>query len=71
MIKFALGCVPMQISFYTDNSAQSFSNKDTMLFPEPPSRCPCKDCLAPITLKKHGYYSRYFISKKFKGIIFI
>jgi len=61
----------MQISFYTDSPAQSFSDKNPLQFPDPPDRCPCKDCLMPVPLKKHGYYSRYFISKTFNGVIFI
>jgi hypothetical protein len=61
----------MQISFYTHNSAQDFSNKSSELFPDPPKRCPFKDCSLPVKLKKHGYYSRYFISKTFKGSIFL
>jgi transposase-like protein len=71
MVKFSLGGVPMQISFYTHNSAQDFSNKSSELFPDPPKRCPFKDCSLPVKLKKHGYYSRYFISKTFKGSIFL
>lgn len=61
----------MQISFYTSNSAHDFSSKESKLFPAAPSRCPHKDCSMPVVLKKHGYYSRYFISKEFKGIIFL
>lgn len=61
----------MQISFYTDNSAQDFSFKDHTLFPEAPYRFPFKDCSMPVKLKKHGYYSRFFISKIFTGFIFL
>jgi transposase-like protein len=71
MLKFALGGVPMQISFHTDISAQEFSFKDHALFPKPPCRCPFKDCSMPVNLKKHGYYSRFFISKIFTGFIFL
>ena len=61
----------MQISFYTDYSVQDFSNKDSGLFPSAPERCPFKDCAMPVKLKKHGYYSRFFISRTYYGVIYI
>lgn len=61
----------MQISFYTNNPAQDFTAKNSELFPSVPALCPHKDCSMPVKLKKHGYYSRYFISKKFKGCIYL
>jgi len=61
----------MQISFYTDYSAQDFSNKNSTRFPSEPERCPFADCSIPVKLKKHGYYSRFFISKTFYGVIYI
>lgn len=68
---FALGGVPMQFSFYTDYSVQDFSNKNNKIFPTAPERCPFKDCSMPVKLKKHGFYSRFFISKTFYGVIYI
>lgn len=61
----------MQISFYTDYSVQDFSNKNNRIFPSAPERCPFKDCSMLVKLKKHGYYSRFFISKTFYGVIYI
>lgn len=61
----------MQYSFYTDYSAQDFSNKNNKIFPSAPDLCPFKDCSMPVKLKKHGYYARYFISKTFYGVIYI
>jgi hypothetical protein len=71
MLEFSIGGVPMQISFYTDYSAQDFSNKNSAIFPSALERCPFKDCLVPVKLKKHGYYSRFFISRTFYGVIYI
>ncbi len=39
-------------------------------FPVPQS-CPHSDCLAPIPLKKHGFYVRYLIDTGFYGEILI
>ena len=61
----------MQFSFYTDYSAQDFSNKTSEIFPCAPERCPFKNCSMRVKLKKHGYYSRFFISKTFNGVIYI
>lgn len=61
----------MQFLFYTDYSAQDFSTKNSEVFPSAPKRCPFKDCYMPVVLKKHGYYSRFFISKTFYGVIYI
>lgn len=61
----------MQFSFCTDYDAQDFSNKRSEIFPPAPVRCPFKDCSMPVKLKKHGYYSRFFISRAFTGVIYI
>jgi len=61
----------MQIIFHTKNSAEEFSIKNSELFPELAQRCPFKDCALPVNLKKHGFYTRYYISKTFTGIIYI
>lgn len=61
----------MQFSFYTDYSAQDFSNKSGEIFPSAPERCPFEDCSMPVKLKKHGYYPRFFISRTFNGVIYI
>lgn len=61
----------MQIPFYTEHTAIEYSNQNPELFPLPPNRCPYKDCHMPVKLEKHGYYSRYFIGKKFSGVIYI
>lgn len=61
----------MQILFHTDFSAENFSNKNSEIFPQAPERCPFKECSKPVKLKKHGYYSRFYISKSFNGIIYI
>lgn len=71
MIEFSIGGVPMQISFYTSYSAQDFSVKNNNLFPSAPDKCPFKDCHMPVRFKKHGYYSRFLISKNFNGVIYI
>jgi hypothetical protein len=71
MIKFSIGGVPMQFLFYTDFSIQDFSSKNSKIFPSAPDRCPFKGCSMPVKLKKHGYYSRFFISKSFYGVIYI
>jgi hypothetical protein len=71
MIEFSIGGAPMQFSFYTDYVAADFSVKNSELFPYAPERCPFKDCLMPVTLKKHGYYPRFFISKDFCGVIYV
>lgn len=61
----------MQIIFHTEHSAEEFSTQKSSLFPEPPQQCPFKDCALPIELKKHGYYTRFFVSKTFTGILYI
>jgi len=61
----------MQMVFHTEHSAEEFSIRSGSLFPEPPQRCPFKDCALPIQLKKHGYYTRYFVSRIFSGILYI
>jgi competence CoiA-like predicted nuclease len=61
----------MQIVFNTEHSTKEFSVKNNNIFPEPPGRCPFKDCALPVKLKKHGYYTRYFISKTFTDILYI
>jgi transposase-like protein len=61
----------MQFIFYTEHPAQDFSNKNSGLFPSAPERCPFKNCPMPAKLKKHGYYSRFFISRTFCGVIYI
>lgn len=61
----------MQMPFYTNYSVEEFSNKNDKVFPSPPIKCPFKGCSLPVKLKRHGYYSRYLISKSFKGIIYI
>jgi transposase-like protein len=61
----------MQNIFYTNLAAQDFAVKKSTLFPEAPGKCPFGDCAAPVKLKKHGYYQRFFISKNFCGVIYI
>ena len=61
----------MQLIFNTEHSAEDFSKKDDGIFPQSPQRCPFKECALPVKLKKHGYYTRYFISKTFKGVLYI
>lgn len=61
----------MQFQFYTDYSAEDFSKKNSAIFPDPPLRCPFKECSLPVKLKRHGYYSRYFLSKLFCGVLYI
>lgn len=61
----------MQIIFYTERSAEEFSVKNGDIFPEPPKKCPFKDCHFDVNFKKHGYYERYYISKTFTGILYI
>ncbi|HAE60889.1 MAG TPA: hypothetical protein DCG38_00900 [Eubacteriaceae bacterium] len=61
----------MQFSFYTDCTAQDFSVKNSKIFPTAPERCPFKDCSMPVKLKKHGYYSKFYISGTFSGVIYI
>lgn len=61
----------MQLPFYTAHSPQDFSNKNGDIFLSPPERCPFKDCSMTVKLKKHGYYTRFFISKLFTGILYI
>ncbi len=61
----------MQISFFTNHSIRMFSKKNSKSFPDAPERCPFKDCTMPVKLQKHGYYSRFFISKSFLGRIYI
>lgn len=61
----------MQLIFRTEHPAEEFSTQNGSLFPKPPQRCPFKDCALPIEPKKHGYYTRYFVSKTFSGILYI
>ncbi len=61
----------MRLIFHTEHSAEEFSTQNSSLFPKPPQRCPFKDCALPIEPKKHGYYTRYFVSKTFSGILYI
>jgi transposase-like protein len=66
-----LGGVPVQFLFNTEHPAQKFASKNSEIFPSAPDRCPFKDCSMPVKLKKHGYYSRFFISKTYYGIMYI
>lgn len=61
----------MQIPFYTDCETSEFSVKNDEIFPPSPEKCPFKDCSMPVKLEKHGYYKRFFISKKFFGVLYI
>ncbi len=61
----------MQIPFYTDCEISEFSVKNDEIFPPSPEKCPFKDCSMPVKLEKHGYYKRFFISKKFFGVLYI
>lgn len=61
----------MQIVFNTKYSAIDFTKKNSEIFPNPPQRCPYKGCTLPVKLKKHGYYTRYFICKNYTGILYI
>lgn len=61
----------MQKIFYTDHSVHDFSRKNDHIFPSSPNKCPFPECHMPVKLKKHGYYSRYIISKSFSGLIYI
>lgn len=61
----------MQFLFNTEKAAQEFASKNSEVFPSAPDRCPFTDCSMSVKLKKHGYYSRYFISKAYSGIIYI
>ncbi len=61
----------MQIIFDTNHEPIEFSSMNSDLFPDSPNRCPLKDCLIPVKLKKHGFYKRFFIGKSFTGYIFI
>ncbi len=61
----------MQLIFNTEHKAEDFSTKNSEIFPEPPQRCPFKDCALPVKLKKHGYYTRYYISRTYTGVLYI
>jgi transposase-like protein len=61
----------VQIVFKTDRRVEDFSVQKAELFPDEPLKCPFKDCSMPVKLKKHGYYARYYISRRFNGIIYI
>lgn len=61
----------MQFVFHTEHSAKDFSTRNDGIFPQPPQRCPFKDCSKPVKLEKHGYYTRYYLSKTFSGILYI
>ena len=61
----------MQIPFYTDNDTIEFSKKNDEIFPPSPDKCPFKDCSMPVKLERHGYYDRFFISRKFTGVLYI
>lgn len=62
----------MQIIFHTNYLIKDFCDKEEQhIFPTAPDKCPFPDCHMPIKLKKHGYYSRFYISKSFNGRIYI
>lgn len=61
----------MQISFFTNYSIKEFSQKNSNAFPDAPDRCPFGGCSMPVRLKRHGFYSRFFISKSFFARIYI
>jgi len=61
----------MQIIFHTEHSAKDFSTRNSGIFPPPPQKCPFKDCGLPVKFRKHGYYTRYYISGIFTGVLYI
>jgi len=61
----------VQIIFKTDRNAEEFAVQKPELFPDAPLKCPFKDCSMPVKLKKHGYYTRFYISRLFCGVLYI
>ena len=58
----------MQKIFNSVIIPQSYESKDAE-YPKAPKKCPHKGCHIPKKMKKHGFYSRYLITTKFKGHI--
>lgn len=61
----------MQIVFFSNHLPEDFSSRNSDIFPEPPEHCPFKDCSMPVKMKKHGFYSRNYISKKCTIVLYI
>lgn len=61
----------MQKIFNTSDPPSSFGEKDSLLFPGAPEKCPIPGCQMPIEMKKHGFYERYIISDEYRGYIYI
>lgn len=61
----------MQKIFITNAPPSSYAEKNEMLFPNAPEKCPMPGCQMPIEMKKHGFYKRYIISHGYSGYIHI
>lgn len=61
----------MQKIFTTSEPPSSFAEKNELLFPKAPQKCPIPGCQMPIEMKKHGFYERYIISHEYRGYIHI
>jgi len=61
----------MQTVFNSQQKPQDYYADDNFCgrFPDAPNKCPFKDCLIAMPMKKHGYYRRYLIMAKFAGLL--
>ncbi len=59
----------MQIQFIEDDYIKHSNDGCKYNFPDPPKSCPI--CNKHITMKKHGFYKRYFITNGFNKMILI
>ena len=60
----------MQNVFSTQLKPGDFAvGSETAEYPPAPRRCPFKDCRKRVTLKKHGFYTRYLVTEEWHGRI--
>lgn len=57
----------MRLIFYTEHSAEEFSTQNSSLFPEPPQRCPFKDCALPIKAKNTDIIRATLLARRLMG----
>jgi len=60
----------MQNIFLSKHKPEDYVEKDCKgKYPPAPKKCPHKGCGVNVEMKKHGFYSRYLTTLRFRGLI--
>lgn len=57
--------------FFRNHLPEVFTCENSDIFPEPPECCPFHDCSMPVKMKKHGFFSRNYISNGYIIILYL